>query len=453
MYIVTNHTFKILGFTGELERKKEVKFFSIDDCFEPVLTDGKNFFANKEMFFFSISKDKIFISKENNNFPVEVNFYGDFEFTLSINGAFISYNGQSFFMQYFKGEWEVFYLIKDRSFKILKSAFKNGFYLKGEKSYIESKEINYIDGKISYANYLIGVDNIKESKELNGNSLIIPTNKLPLLFIEKFNPLVFYACFGSGQIIDCLEESIYSLFVFGEFSGDVMIITDQEEVVFSKKMEPFLHRIKFKITNAFDFFDFTISRYKIYDIKEMQEYSPIMYLDCDIIVNKNINEIFHKAMQTEKLLVSEEFKLNEASVWFGGTHWHEAANRFEILDCGINSGIFIFKNIESIKPILFTVVESMIHAQKIKISREKAVLETLDQPNLNYALMAHFPDNFDTEILTQYVLHGARENFSDISMLGFAHFNGGIGNFESRYALIRGYVEYLSSKYLLIENP
>nr|WP_272930671.1 glycosyltransferase [Acetobacter persici] len=175
----------------------------------------------------------------------------------------------------------------------------------------------------------------------------------------------------------------------------------------------------------------------------MDKYSPIMYIDCDIIINEDVNKIFHSAMATDKVLFSEEFKLDTASPWFGGVHWHEAGQDYKLIDSGINSGIFLFKSIEMAKEILFTVVQSMLHSQKIKLSREKGILETLDQPNLNYVLMSHFSNNFDVKILTQYVSHAANENFAIIPLVGFAHFNGGLGNFGSRVDLMRKYVEYL----------
>lgn len=282
-------------------------------------------------------------------------------------------------------------------------------------------------------------------KKMGATKLIITRENLGLFIMEIFNPLVFYTCFGNGEIIACTEESIYSLFTIGNFPGDVLIITDQEKIEFSEKLKPFLNRIHLKQANAYDFFDFTIFRYMIYNIEEARRYSPIMYMDCDIIINEDINKVFHSAMATDKVLFSEEFKIDGASPWFGGVHWHEAGQDYELMDCGINSGIFLFKSTETAKSLLFTVVQSMLHSQNVKHSREKHILETLDQPNLNYVLMAHFPNDFDAKILTNHVSHAANENFSNIKLAGFAHFNGGLGNFESRANLMRNYVEYILS--------
>lgn len=445
MYVIVNYHLQVVGAVDNGGDYKDIKLYNIDDDFTPILVDKKKFFFNGEECFFSSYNKKFVLANHQEAFPVEVNFCGENEFYLSINGGFISSNTTSLFVQAFCGEWERFYLIDEENLRIIRSAFKNGFYIQGNNTYVSPEKLEYDHKCIKFDNYVFDLKSIVSAKKVGMNKLMLPREGLGLFIMELFNPLAYYSCFGSGEIIACMEESIYSLFTIGNFVGDILVITDQEKITFSEKLQPYLNRIHLQQANAYDFFDFTISRYMVYDLPIMDKYSPIMYIDCDIIINEDVNKIFHSAMGTDKVLFSEEFKVDTASPWFGGVHWYEAGQDYKLMDYGINSGIFLFKSIETAKELLFTVVQSMLHSQKVKLSREKGILETLDQPNLNYVLMAHFPNHFDVEILTQHVSHAANENFANIPLLGFAHFNGGLGNFGSRVDLMRKYVEYLQS--------
>lgn len=443
MYVIVNYHLQIVGAVDNGTDYKEIKLYNIDDEFTPVLMDKKKFFFNGEECFFSCYDRKILLANKQEAFPIEVNFCWENEFYLLINGGFISSNTHSLFVQPFFGEWERFYLIDEEHLRIIRSAFKNGFYIPGNNTYVPPEKIKCEHRCIKFDNYSFDLKSIASAKKIGMNKLIFPRESLGLFVMELFNPLAYYSCFGSGEIVACMEESIYSLFNIGNFVGDVLVITDQKEIAFSEKLKPFLDRIHLQQANAYDFFDFTISRYMVYDFEIVNKYSPIMYIDCDIVINKDVNKIFHSAMATNKILLSEEFKSDHALPWFGGVHWHEAGQDCKLINSAINSGIFLFKSIETVKELLFTVVQSMLHSQKVKHSREKSILETLDQPNLNYVLMAHFPNNFDVEILTQCVSHAANENFAKIPLGGFAHFNGGLGDFRSRVDLMHKYVEYV----------
>ncbi|MCG0998827.1 glycosyltransferase [Acetobacter persici] len=441
--MIVNYHLQVLGAVDNGEGYKDIELHNIDDDFTPIFVDKRKFFFNGNECFFSSYNRKILLTDHQEAFPIEANFCGENQFYLSINGGFVSSNTTSLFVQAFCREWEHFYLLDEENLRLLQSAFKNGFYTPGNNTYISSEKLERNHKHIKLDNYFFDLKSIISSKKIGANKLMLPREGLGLYIIELFKPLAYYSCFGNGEIISCMEESIYSLFTIGNFSGDIFIITDQEKIAFSEKLHRYLHRIHLQQANAYDFFDFTISRYMVYNLSIMDKYSPIMYIDCDIIINEDVNKIFHSAMATDKVLFSEEFKLDTASPWFGGVHWHEAGQDYKLIDSGINSGIFLFKSIEMAKEILFTVVQSMLHSQKIKLSREKGILETLDQPNLNYVLMSHFSNNFDVKILTQYVSHAANENFAIIPLVGFAHFNGGLGNFGSRVDLMRKYVEYL----------
>ncbi|GCD50155.1 hypothetical protein BJI49_07815 [Acetobacter pasteurianus] len=444
MHVIINCHLQVLGAVDNKSNYKDIKLYNINDEFIPIFVDKEKFFFCGDEYFFSAYNKKILLSDHPGCFPIEVNYCGKNEICFSINGGFVSSNTTSLFVQHFCGEWERFYLIDEDNLRIIREAFKNGVYIQGKNTYIPPEKLEYDHKNIKFDTYCFDLKSIINAKKVGMNKLILPREGLGLFIIESFRPLAYYSCFGNEDIISCMEESIYSLFKFGNFIGDILVITDREKITFCEKLQPYLNRIHLQQANAYDFFDFTISRYMVDNLPIMKKYSPIMYIDCDIIINNDVNKIFHSAMETDKILFSIEWNLNTASPWFGGIHWHEVGQDYKLMDYGINSGIFLFKSIEIAKELLFTVVQSMLHSQKVKMTREKHVLETLDQPNLNYVLMAHFPNLFDVEILTQYVSHAANENFANIPLVGFAHFNGGLGNFESRVELIRKYTEYLS---------
>ncbi|MEN3177795.1 glycosyltransferase [Gluconobacter sp. OJA] len=442
MKVIINHHLQVLS----VDNENKIKLLNINEYGNYILFDNNNFFVSGRECFFCCRSGEVIVSTRQDYFPITTGFCGEEQIYFSLNGGFLSSNTSSIFIQPFCGDWEKFYLLDEKKLQIIRNCFAKGCYIQGSNVYLPPEEIIQNKNGIKFGKYNIKIENIIKSIKTESNRIIFFRDNLGIIIIKPFNPLVYLTCFGGSDIISSAEESIYSLFHFGDFIGEVLIITDNENISFSEKLLPFMGRIHFQKSNAYDFFDFTLSRYMISNISEMINYSPIMYMDCDIIINSNINEVFHDSMKIDKILFSEEYRLSESSPWFGGEHWKEVGKDYKLMQSGINSGIFVFNSIDAAKEILISVVQSMINSQKTKHSRSKIILETLDQPNLNYVLMAHFPSCFDTEKLTSYVFHGSGGCFSDIPTLGFAHFNGGLGNFESRLELMRNYVKYIENK-------
>lgn len=280
------------------------------------------------------------------------------------------------------------------------------------------------------------------------DDLILYGKSIGFNVISPYAPAAYYCAFGKESIIKSMMYSVYSLFVFGNFEGEVFIITDWDEIPWHDNLLSYLDRINVIQTSAFDFFDYTLARYQISKIPGINNYGPIMYIDSDIIINADIRPLFYRAAGSGQLHASREFLLDEPSEWFGGRHREAAPFQPTLNPVGINSGIFLFGSERVVRGIFELTEASMRHAQKVLKTREMQVVETFDQPNLNYSIMARYRNITEFTFLEPYVVHAATHDFESIPKVGFAHFNGGIGNFETRVDLLERYIIYLSSLYM-----
>jgi hypothetical protein len=104
------------------------------------------------------------------------------------------------------------------------------------------------------------------------------------LAIRRFRPLIFTALYGDDWYFNCLHLMLQSLIDFGRYDGDIAILTDRP----TRDVFPYLPGPLVQRTKVIPLADRSlIGRYSISD-HELAKYSPVLYLDVDIIVNREI---------------------------------------------------------------------------------------------------------------------------------------------------------------------
>ncbi len=421
---------------------------SIPQSFRVLLTDGQKLFLDGEEVFISFLRNSIRISSVKPVFPsVVVNRLAPKKVCLAQNGVFISsIPDGKVGTQSFCENWETFTLIDAEVLRKLAISIKNGAYLYGADRFLKSGEVGQrVDGGFTIGNWKFDFNATCPPEESEEGDLIIYDDTISFSMMSPYNPAAYYCAFGKYNVIRSMIQSVFSLFEIGKFEGEVFVITDWEDIPWPDMLMPYLDRIRIVQIGAFDFFDYTIARYRLMAIHDIKNYSPVMYIDSDIIVNNDIRDVFRSVMGLDKFCVSKEYDLEGPSEWYGGRHWEAATTKPDLPAFGINSGIFVFKNNEIARGILSLTEKSMLNTRRIMNTRHMHVTETLDQPNLNWAIMLRYEKEIDTSLLDASVMHAVSGNFADIPNVGFAHFNGGIGDFETRADLLESYVNYLVS--------
>lgn len=165
------------------------------------------------------------------------------------------------------------------------------------------------------------------------------------------NNLIYYSIYFDNGYIDLLEISLRSILNHAKQTFDILLITDKKT---KEKIHenPFLKNINFlyHITETpFDGVMASQNKTKIFEFKNINDYQHILYLDCDIVVTSDINQILAEKLESNKLYTARNINL-----FYG--HLRTIHYGFEILSDAFidemlqkkqppfNAGQFLFQN-------------------------------------------------------------------------------------------------------------
>jgi hypothetical protein len=262
-----------------------------------------------------------------------------------------------------------------------------------------------------------------------------------------YQPLIYTVVYGPTLNFECLRLFIESLIEFGCYHGDLMIFSDRaEEDVVGYLPAAIRDKTHFKtIDNAS-----LLSRYQT-KASDVSGFSPILYMDVDIIVDKNINKLLAAISGEDRVFVSTERRyypdlcsttianvqdVRRFGKWFG----------LELLrsdeDCAndilpiANSGIFGYVNHATFSGVA-RLVESMYKSE----SHSDLIKHFTDQPLLNYVLVKTHLGKY--EPLSEACEYSGVWQEFPLNPRGFLHFIWAKG--EDKYHRMQAYMLHLRS--------
>lgn len=248
-----------------------------------------------------------------------------------------------------------------------------------------------------------------------------------------YRPLVYFCSFGEAYM-DTLELSLQSLSEFGHYEGDVLIVTDLDENIL-KASCPSMERFKCHVWNLHGQanLDFFATRFRIAEWKPLYQFSPLLYMDTDVVVDTDINDTLEKifAGKTMSAQVEAFTKIqNSSSVGAQLFELDPRSGRHDLEMPGFNSGILSIPRIEDFDFIL-KIIHTCIYRFSEKM-QNRSCLSHFDQSIANYiGVLTHSIDpTFLTEKVSYYWNDAIRTNDLQMSkrpqMLytGFVHFWG-----------------------------
>lgn len=252
-----------------------------------------------------------------------------------------------------------------------------------------------------------------------------------------FNPMIYFCAFGSIDMANCLEQSLYSLINFSKWKYNIVLITDIE-IEKLKKVIPndILLHLQIYHTEAKDLLEYTVSRYNIFEYKCAKMSNPIIYSDIDIVFDSKIDEIVKECAITEMFYIASEGPVGDGT-WFGGNLFFDEGKDISA-EPGLNSGFFMLKNNKQNKEIMRITQESIYNFSKKIGSR---IFLELDQPFLNYSLRKIGTFNC-SEINSILDFCGSGDYVSD-HRKGVVHFLGGVGKSEKKLTRMTDYINKL----------
>ena len=248
-----------------------------------------------------------------------------------------------------------------------------------------------------------------------------------------YRPLVYLVAYGKEEIFRCAEIAICSLFTFGKWDSDVLLITDASNLNFADRLpEKFRSRVLCVNIPAHDVFDFAMARYKITEIAIAESYQPIIYMDIDIICDASLHTLCESVCLSPQLYVCPEQPLentHELEILFdfyGISLLRSEGIPIDLTRPGISSGVFAFQNV-NLHRLFFETIISIGYGY-FNASLNRNIFSAFDQPFFNYALykMAIL-QNLSLSHWVHIHNNGNPPLTSKVEK-GLVHFAGGVGN-------------------------
>jgi hypothetical protein len=230
--------------------------------------------------------------------------------------------------------------------------------------------------------------------------------------------LVYTCVFRSKEYITLFEYLARSIALYGEFPDDTdfIVITqpDFEEGVFQAASG--IPRVSTRLRMVDSVFESSRAKLHIFDY-DLSNYTRILYLDTDIVVNEPIGRLFSLDIDPGKLYALQEGTISH-------DHWGGDTPLFDLTKIDGNTtafcaGVLLFRNSVHMKELFAEINDRInldIYERKIPISG------CLEQPHINYG--AIMKGAYDNQLLKSYIMNNPIHIQNGILVY---HFPGGPG--------------------------
>ena len=258
-----------------------------------------------------------------------------------------------------------------------------------------------------------------------------------------YRPLVYLVGYGKESIFQCAEIAIRSLFEFGGWDGDVLLLTDPEHRDFPNRFPPGIReRVSVSMVPAHDLLDYNIARYKIVDLPEAEMYQPVIYIDTDVVCDANLLELTVSATVSFGLHACPEFPLAQPGDYYGQSLLTADGIQFDPNQRGYSSGVLAFKNTPEQRLLFRTIADATYRVATLADRRD--VFEYFEQPFLNYVTFQSksIGGGLLSKFVRIYLNH--QPTLNEPLRIGLVHFAGGVGNTVPKLTHMTNYVALLA---------
>lgn len=246
---------------------------------------------------------------------------------------------------------------------------------------------------------------------------------------KKYEKYLVYSCvFFNIKYINLLNLLLRSYHLFGfDESIQYVILTNNE---FEPKVRSFCQSFGFSfdiwVLDLHTFFESAYCRLMIFDYPHIQDYSKILYLDCDILIGDCLKPLFDIVNEDILYTLKENTSKdkNHGAIFFDEDYPETST---------FTTGMLLFKNSHKIKQ-LFSEVLDHIH-EYLKTNNEGP--GCLDQPFIIYHAL--IKKCYDNELLEEF----AANNPKDIKNKIIYHFPSLVGVYETKIHIMNDFLEKL----------
>jgi hypothetical protein len=255
--------------------------------------------------------------------------------------------------------------------------------------------------------------------------------------IFQYRPLIYYAAFGSPEIMQQLAISIRSLIEFGRYRGPILVLTDQSPTSLSSFLTPDdAARVSIFPFEPHDRPGFMTARYILHDWPQGRQFQPVLYVDTDTVFDNEVAPMLQAIAMADRIAAPVELMSTLARSPASGATLMQRDLCSPGFLAGFNSGTLGIPNFrdhaESLRLIRRIIVNhGLLHGRE--------ALPFADQEIANY--VAYRTGCFDTALISRFVRY-AGHDAHEKARCGLVHFWPVPGAAERARAM-RNYLERL----------
>jgi lipopolysaccharide biosynthesis glycosyltransferase len=256
--------------------------------------------------------------------------------------------------------------------------------------------------------------------------------------------LVYFCVFYNKAYLELLETLLLSLKLFSPYNENIEFL-----VLISPSLVSEVHTLinKLQMPIHIKTFDFQsqheagCARLHVFDYEFINDYSKILYLDTDIIIQGDLMKLFD-SLKEEKIYAKKEYDIYGAG--HGGYFFDFAKISKDTLS--LNSGTLLFKNSAATRAMFYDI---NLHIKTLK-SKTTLLPLCMDQPFIAYHLIKN--SMCDLESISDYVFLSGEFNqdlnnpqLSSDAVL--SHFTWPIGNATNKMTRMKCHLKSLLEDY------
>lgn len=259
-------------------------------------------------------------------------------------------------------------------------------------------------------------------------------------YTTQDNNLIFITLFCNEDYIQLLNKLLYSLYKYGNLNKNTHILlytsTHLKKIIKDTVKWIKYFTLHFSINDSIKTkLQACKSRFDLFKLP-IESYTNILYLDTDIIINKDINDIF-QICQEDKLYASYEngFDIDDPKY---GNNWGLRLFSKEEIDKlsdkrGVNSGILLLKNGSKVKKVFENILCDPRNVDNNDI---------YDQEFINYHFIKE--NLLDKYKLAQYIKLLFTDK--DVDNIPILHFY--VQGFDKKISLMDSYINKKNNGYI-----
>jgi hypothetical protein len=223
--------------------------------------------------------------------------------------------------------------------------------------------------------------------------------------ICQYRPLVYYSVFDRPEIMEQFAISVRSLIQFGRYQGQIVVLTDRASPELARMLPA---ECKDRVTiiplQPHDRPGFMVARYLILDWPDAWRYQPLLYVDADIVFDRDVTPMLHAIAMSDRIAAPVELMSPLARNPSVGATLLQRDLCSPGYMAGFNSGTLGIPNVRAHAETL-RLIRRIIANHSLLHGRE--ALPYADQEIANYVSfrLAHF----DTGLISRFVRYGGED--------------------------------------------